>query len=75
MAKGDLIFTIVNFDHQSSLKGIKEFQKEDQLLFIVQPIKQVDKAFLSINLDRTLRKTLEISFKNFKYEYKLAFEN
>jgi hypothetical protein len=35
----------VNSDHQCELKGSKEFQKEDERLFIVQHIKEVDQAF------------------------------
>ena len=37
-AKGDLLFVIVNSDYQRGLKGSKEFQKEDERLFIVQHI-------------------------------------
>ena len=31
----DLLFVIVNSDHQRALKGSKEFQQEDEGLFIV----------------------------------------
>ena len=58
-AQGDLLFVIVNSDHQRALKGSKEFQKEDERLFIVQHIKDVDQAFLSIDQDRKVCKTLE----------------
>ena len=74
-AKGDLLFVIVNSDHQRALKGSKEFQKEDERLFIVQHIKEVDQAFLSIDQDRTVCKTLEMLHAQFGNEYQLAFAN
>jgi cytidyltransferase-like protein len=74
-AKGDLLFVIVNSDHQRALKGSKEFQKEDERLFIVQHIKEVDQAFLSIDQDRTVCKTLEYLHQQFGREFRLAFAN
>ena len=73
--KGDLLFVIVNSDHQRALKGSKEFQKEDERLFIVQHIKEVDQAFLSIDHDRTVCKTLEMLFSQFGETHQLAFAN
>ena len=64
-AQGDLLFVIVNSDHQRALKGSKEFQKEDERLFIVKHISEVDQAFLSIDQDRTVCKTLEMLFEKF----------
>ena len=74
-AKGDLLFVIVNSDHQRALKGSKEFQKEDERLFIVKHIRQVDQAFLSIDQDRTVCKTLEMLFEKFGKTYEIAFAN
>jgi cytidyltransferase-like protein len=74
-AKGDLLFVIVNSDYQRALKESKEFQKEDERLFIVQHIKEVDEAFLSIDQDRTVCKTLGMLFTQFGNEYQLAFAN
>jgi D-beta-D-heptose 7-phosphate kinase/D-beta-D-heptose 1-phosphate adenosyltransferase len=48
-AQCDLLFVIVNSDHQRALKVSKEFQKVDERLFIVQHIKEVNQAFLSID--------------------------
>ncbi len=45
---------IVNSDHQRALKGSKEFQKEDERVFIVSKIKSIDKVSLSIDKDRTV---------------------
>jgi cytidyltransferase-like protein len=74
-AKGDLLFVIVNSDHQRALKGSKEFQKEEERLFIIQHIKEVDQAFLSIDMDRTVCKTLEYLDQQFGSEFRLAFAN
>jgi cytidyltransferase-like protein len=74
-AKGDLLFVIVNSDLQRELKGSKEFQKEDERLFIVQHIKEVDQAFLSIDQDRTVCKTLEFLHQKYGETYNLAFAN
>jgi cytidyltransferase-like protein len=74
-AKGDLLFVIVNSDHQRALKGSKEFQKEDERLFIVQHIREVDQAFLSIDQDRTVCKTLKFLHEQFGSQFQLAFAN
>lgn len=73
--KGDLLFVIVNSDHQRALKGSKEFQKEDERLFIVQHIKEVDQAFMSIDQDRTVCKTLGMLHTQFGTSHQLAFAN
>ncbi len=74
-SKGDLLYVIVNSDHQRALKGSKEFQKEDERLFIVQHIKEVDQAFLSIDQDRTVCKTIEMLHAQFGGTHQLAFAN
>jgi cytidyltransferase-like protein len=74
-AQGGLLFVIINSDHQRTLKGSKEFQNEDERLFIVQHIKEVDQAFLSIDQDRTVCKTLEYLHQQFGREFRLAFAN
>jgi cytidyltransferase-like protein len=74
-SKGELLFVIVNSDFQRELKGSKEFQKEDERLFIVQHIKEVDQAFLSIDKDRTVCKTVEMLYSQFGSTYELAFAN
>ncbi len=66
---------IVNSDYQRCLKGSKEFQHEDERLFIVKHIKEVDQAFLSIDQDRTVCKTLEFLNDQFGIKFRLAFAN
>ena len=74
-ALADELFVIVNSDFQRELKGSKEFQKEDERLFIVQNIKAVDKAIISIDTDRTVCVSLNHLYKKFGLEYDLGFAN
>ena len=52
-AMGDKLFVIVNNDFQRHLKGSKEFMLEDERVFIVNRIKDVDEVILSIDQNRT----------------------
>lgn len=74
-AIADELFVIVNNDHQRALKGSKEFQLEDERVFIVSNIKSVDKAFLSIDTDRTVRESIRDIHAKFGKEYELGFAN
>ena len=71
----DELFVIVNSDFQRELKGSKEFQKEDERLFIVQNIKAVDKAFISIDKDRTVCESIKDIHTKFSKEYTIGFAN
>ena len=71
----DELFVIVNSDLQRALKGSKEFQKEEERLFIVQNIKAVDKAFISIDKDRTVCASIKQIHNTFGEEYQLGFAN
>ena len=71
----DELFVIVNSDLQRALKGSKEFQKEDERLFIVQNIKAVDKAIISIDTDRTVRQSIRSLVETYKNEYDFGFAN
>lgn len=57
---GDYLIVIVNSDKQSFLKKGKSFMCEDDRLAIVSQIKGVDEAVLSIDEDKTVRKTLDL---------------
>jgi cytidyltransferase-like protein len=74
-AKGDKLFVIVNSDFQRALKGSKEFQDENERVFIVESLRLVDKCYLSIDKDRTVVESIKKIFKEFGNEYKLAFAN
>ena len=71
----DELFVIVNSDLQRALKGSKEFQKEDERLFIVQNIKAVNKAIISIDKDRTVCASIESIFETYGDQYQLGFAN
>lgn len=74
-AIADELFVIVNSDLQRELKGSKAFQTEEERLLIIENIKAVDKAFISIDHDRTVCKTIEMIHKEFSKEYELGFAN
>jgi len=71
----DELFVIVNSDLQRALKDSKEFQKEDERLFIVQNIKAVDNAIISIDKDRTVCASIEAIFETYGDQYQLGFAN
>jgi cytidyltransferase-like protein len=71
----DVLFVIVNNDHQRALKQSKEFQLEDERMLIVSSLKPVDKAVLSIDTDRTVCATIANIAKEYGQEYDLAFAN
>ena len=74
-ANGDKLIVIVNSDHQRSLKGSKEFQNEDERVFIVSNIKSVDQVFLSVDQDRTVCATIKLIYWQLSSDYQLAFAN
>jgi hypothetical protein len=57
------------------LKGSKEFQSEDERMFIVQNLKMVDRVFPSIDTDRTVCKTLEAIYSLGDREDEYLFAN
>ena len=72
---GDKLFVIVNSDFQRALKGSKEFQDENERVFIVESLRLVDKCFLSIDKDRTVVESIKMIFNQFGNEFQLAFAN
>jgi cytidyltransferase-like protein len=74
-ANGDYLVVIVNSDYQRELKGSKEFQKEDERVFIVSSIKSVDIVFLSIDIDRTVCETIRLIHQQLFADFELAFAN
>jgi len=72
---GDVLFVIVNSDHQRKLKESKEFQDEDERLLIVSHLKLVDKAILAIDQDRTVIETIKKIHTEFSKKYSLFFAN
>lgn len=74
-ANGDKLFVIVNNDFQRALKGSKEFQDENERVFIVENLKLVDNCFLAIDKDRSVVETIKVIYDQFGNEYHLAFAN
>jgi cytidyltransferase-like protein len=72
---GNELFVIVNSDLQRALKGSKEFQDENERVFIVENLRLVDKCFLSIDKDRSVVESIKMIFNEFENEYQLAFAN
>ena len=77
MAKkhGDMLYVIVNNDHQREIKGSKFFMNEEERVIIVNELGVVDKVFLSIDNDRTVNKTLKKIHKEYSKEFYLSFAN
>ena len=71
----DVLFVIVNNDHQRALKQSKEFQLEEERMLIVSSLRVVDTAILSIDTDRTVCRTIASIAKEYGQEYDLAFAN
>ena len=74
-AAGDELIVIVNNDHQRALKGTKEFQLEDERIFIISNIKSVDRVYLSIDQDRTVCESIRMVHRELGDSYHLAFAN
>jgi cytidyltransferase-like protein len=72
---GDALFVIVNNDDQRELKGSKEFQTEEERMFIIENIKSADKVFISIDKDRTVCETIKYIHRMESDEFDLAFAN
>ena len=72
---GDLLFVIINSDHQRLLKGSQEFQNESERTLIVSSLRIVDKAILSIDKDRTVIETIKKIHTEESEKNKLYFAN
>ena len=73
--EGNFLIVIVNSDLQRELKGSKEFMSEDERLKIVQSIKGVGLALLSIDKDSTQNETLKHLYDEYGAMWDLTFAN
>ena len=73
--EADKLWVIVNSDLQRELKGSKEFMNELERLEIIQSIRYVDYALISMDKDKTQCKTLETFSEMFGEQYHLIFAN
>ena len=78
-SQGDKLFVVVNNDLQRALKGSKEFMKQDERLCIVENLKMVDAAMVSVDHDRTVCDSLRFIHSLYEQmsggETALAFAN
>ena len=72
---GDELFVIVNNDNQRELKGSKKFMNQDERLLIVNELKVTNKAFLSIDNNKTVCKTLQKIHTEYSSNFELYFAN
>ena len=72
---GDFLIVIVNSDKQRKLKGSLEFMDENERLMIVQAIKYVGHAFISIDQDRTQIESLKYIHSKYGKIWDLHFVN
>ncbi len=57
---GDKLVVILNNDHQRALKGSKEFMSQEERMVILKALRCVDEVVLSIDMDPTVCKSLEM---------------
>jgi D-beta-D-heptose 7-phosphate kinase/D-beta-D-heptose 1-phosphate adenosyltransferase len=68
---GDKLFVIVNNDQQREMKGSKEFMNEDERKLVIETLKPVDWAVVSIDKDnRQVDKSIEMIHMLYKDEFK-----
>lgn len=73
---GDKLFVIVNSDIQREQKGSQKFMDEYERRLVVETLKPVDKAFISIDTDRMCNKTLHMLHNMYKDKFdKIIFTN
>jgi cytidyltransferase-like protein len=73
---GDYLAVIINNDIQRELKGSTEFQNQDERKFIVQNLKSVDSAMISLDKNRFVDKSIEfiVNWRGASFD-KILFTN
>ena len=71
----DELIVIVNNDFQRKLKGSKEFMHENERVLIIKSLKIVDKVYLSIDNDKSVKNTIGMIYKEVGNDYELIFGN
>tara|TARA_B110001454_G_C12560015_1_gene367255 strand:- start:107 stop:535 length:429 start_codon:yes stop_codon:yes gene_type:complete len=72
---GNILVVIINNDIQRAKKGSKEFMLEDERELIISNLKIVDRTYISIDTDTTVRKTIEMIYQALKNRYEIIFAN
>ena len=73
-ARGDTLIVIVNNNAQQQMKKGKVIIDESDRLRIVKSLRIVDRAFIAIDDDRTVRRSLELIAREFA-DHRLIFAN
>lgn len=71
----EYIFVIVNNDYQRNLKGSREFMLEEERVLIIEELAITDKVILSIDMDKTVVKTITKIFNEYSSHYDFTFAN
>lgn len=71
---GDSLIVIINNDLQVELKGSKSFQNELERKDIIHELKSVDYSLISIDEDRSVKRSIEFIYKFIKAD-KYIFTN
>jgi len=71
----DNLFVIVNNDFQRNLKGSKVFMDENERKLIISSLAMVDKVFISIDKDRSVKKSIRKIYDEFHDKFILLFAN
>ena len=72
---GDKLFVILNNDLQRKLKGSKKFMLEDERILIINELKVVDYAFLSIDKNKNVSSSIEYLHSVYSKDYDFMFVN
>ena len=72
---GDILIVIVNSDLQRELKGSREFMGQDERLTMVEALKPVDFAMISVDEDKTQCRTLKEVWTMFGRAFNVVFAN
>lgn len=72
---GERLLVIINNDNQRILKGSQAFMNEGERKLIINELKIVDDVLLSIDQDKSVKKSLELVHSKFSKEYNLIFAN
>ena len=72
---GNFLLVIVNNDLQREIKGSKKFMNEKERAKIISHLSLVDYVYLSIDIDKTVSRTIRKIHKDYGGKHSLYFAN
>ena len=72
---GDFLIVIVNSDKQREMKGSRKFMDEKERLRVIEALKPVDFALISVDEDATQCKTIAEVWSMFGRAFNMIFAN